>query len=64
MELDLEKKYAQTAAKALSMNHYYYIPNYKEYLIGFIEALSKAEEPLHHLQSVSLFLLLKNSIKV
>ena len=61
-EFNFEKQYALSAAKALGTNHHYYEPSTQEYLIGFLEAISQAEEPLHHLQSVLLHLLFKKGV--
>jgi asparagine synthase (glutamine-hydrolysing) len=60
--VNLEKRYALSAAKALQMNHCYYEPTTEKFLTGILEAISYAEEPLHHLQSVLLHLLWKNKI--
>jgi asparagine synthase (glutamine-hydrolysing) len=60
--LNDEKRYAISAAKALKMNHHYYEPSSQEFLSGIIEGIFHAEEPLHHLQSVLLYLLWKNGI--
>jgi asparagine synthase (glutamine-hydrolysing) len=57
-----EKRYALSAGLALKMNHHYYEPSSAEYLTGVLEAISYAEEPLHHLQSTLLHLLWKNEI--
>lgn len=62
-ELNIEKQYALSAAKEFGMNHHYYESNNNDYLLGFLEAISLAEEPLHHLQSVCLHLLFKNGIQ-
>jgi asparagine synthetase B (glutamine-hydrolysing) len=59
---DREKKYALSAAKALNSNHYFYQADNNEYLHGFLESISTAEEPLHHLQSVMLYLLFKKGL--
>ena len=61
-ELNFEKRYALSAAEAFGMNHHYYEPTTQEYLTGFLEAISFAEEPLHHLQSVLFHLLFKKGI--
>lgn len=61
-ELNTEKKYALSAAKAFGMDHHYYESTNEDYLLGFLEAISVAEEPLHHLQSVCLHLLLKKGV--
>jgi asparagine synthetase B (glutamine-hydrolysing) len=61
-ELNIEKRYAISAAQALEMNHRYYEPSSKEFLVGILEAISYAEEPLHHLQAVLFHLLMKYEI--
>jgi len=62
LDLNTEKKYALSAAPALTMNHHYYEPSSEEFLSGVLESMSRAEEPLHHLQTVLLHLLWKNEI--
>lgn len=59
-ENNMEKEYAVTAAKSFGVNHEYYEPSVNEFLFGILQAISVAEQPLHHLQSVLLQLLLKN----
>jgi asparagine synthetase B (glutamine-hydrolysing) len=54
---NLEKEYAFSASEALKSKHTYYEFSTKEYLSGFIEGIAAAEEPMHHLQSVLLYLL-------
>lgn len=54
---NLEKEYALSAAKFLRSKHTYYEFSTKEYLCGLIKGIAAAEEPLHHLQSVMLYLL-------
>jgi asparagine synthetase B (glutamine-hydrolysing) len=61
-KLNFEKSYALSGAEAFGLNHHYYEPTTKEYIIGFLEAIASAEEPLNHLQSVLLYLLFKNGI--
>jgi len=61
-DLNTEKSYALSAAKALETKHKYYESTTHEYLTGVLEAISIAEEPLHHLQSVLLHLLFKKGI--
>jgi len=61
-ELNMEKKYALSAGKALEMNHRYYEPTVAEYLQGFLESISLSEQPLHHLQMICLHLLYKKGI--
>jgi len=62
VELNIEKKYALSAGKALGMNHQYYESSTSEYLRGFLEAISLSEQPLHHLQMICLHLLYKNGV--
>jgi asparagine synthetase B (glutamine-hydrolysing) len=57
---DMEESYAQTFADQIGIRHTIYRPSAEEYLAGVIESIAAAEEPLHHLQSVLLFLLSKN----
>lgn len=54
-ESNLEWQYAATAAEAFNSTHTYCDVSANEYLSAFIEAISVAEEPLHHLQSVLLY---------
>ena len=48
--------------KPLGAEHSYIEFTVEDYLRGFIEAIHVAEEPLHHLQSVLLYLLFKKGI--
>lgn len=57
---NLEKRYAFSAADAFGVRHQYYEPSIKDYLLGILQAISVAEEPLHHLQSVLMYLLFRN----
>jgi len=59
---NIEKENALSASQTLGMKHYHYSPTNQDYITGFLEAISKAEEPLHHLQSVLLHLLIKKGI--
>jgi asparagine synthetase B (glutamine-hydrolysing) len=59
---NVEKEYALSAAEALQAKHEYYEPTNSEYLRGFVEAVSAAEEPIHHLQSVVIYLLFKKGL--
>lgn len=61
-ENDLEKEYAFSAARAMGVNHDYYRASTEEYLHGILQAVSIAEEPLHHLQSVLLHLLFEKHL--
>jgi len=62
LKKNTERKYAQTAAEAFKIKHNYFMSSTKEYLYGLIESISRAEEPLHHLQSVMIYLLFKNGL--
>jgi asparagine synthase (glutamine-hydrolysing) len=57
-----EKEYALSAANAFGAKHQYYEVTTKEYLEGFLKAISIAEEPLNHLQSPLLYLLFKGGL--
>jgi asparagine synthase (glutamine-hydrolysing) len=59
---NIEKDYALSAARAFGVRHEYYGARSQDYLHGFLEAISIAEEPLHHLQSVMLYLLFRNGL--
>ena len=60
--LNREKRYALSAAKSLEMNNQYHEPKLEDYLTSFIESISIAETPLHHLQTVLLHSLFKDKI--
>jgi asparagine synthase (glutamine-hydrolysing) len=57
---DQEEEYARTSASALDLPHSIYVGDETGYLAGLAESVVAAEEPLHHLQSVMLYLLFKN----
>jgi asparagine synthetase B (glutamine-hydrolysing) len=59
---DVEKKYALSAAEFFNSEHCLFQTDTNKYLYGFLESISTAEEPLHHLQSVLLYLLFKHGI--
>lgn len=59
---NLEKTYAYSAAESFATKHFYHEATVEDYLSGFLEAVSAAEEPLHHLQSVLLYLLFKKGV--
>lgn len=59
---NIEREYAESASEAFHVNHTYYTSSTKDYLFGLIESISKAEEPIHHLQSVMFYLLFKNGL--
>lgn len=57
-----EREYALSAAEAFGTDHTYYEVKPEDYLYGFLEAISIAEEPLHHLQTVMMYLLFKDGL--
>ncbi|MEW6535979.1 MAG: asparagine synthase C-terminal domain-containing protein [Candidatus Auribacterota bacterium] len=59
---NMEKEYALTAKDALSINHEYFEATTNDYLYGLIDTIAAAEQPVHHLQSVMLYLLFKKGI--
>jgi asparagine synthetase B (glutamine-hydrolysing) len=61
-KLNLEKQYACSAAESFGVRHCYYEATIRDYLYEFLGAISAAEEPLHHLQSVLLYLLFKRGM--
>ena len=58
-DTDIEDEYAQTAAKHLKLNHEVISGTKEEYLCSLVDAIYATEEPLHHLQSVMLYILFK-----
>jgi asparagine synthetase B (glutamine-hydrolysing) len=61
-ENNREKEYALSAAEIFGTAHQYYRVTTEEYLQGVVEAISIAEEPLHHLQSVMFHLLFQGGL--
>jgi asparagine synthetase B (glutamine-hydrolysing) len=61
-EINLEKMYAYSAAESFGAKHLYYGITVEDYLYGFLEAIIAAEEPVHHLQTVLLYLLFKKGL--
>jgi len=59
---DGETQYAESAAKALKSDHHVYKAENNDYLYGFLESIAIAEEPLHHLASVMMHLLLRHGL--
>jgi asparagine synthetase B (glutamine-hydrolysing) len=59
---DLEKRYALTAAEALGARHHFYVPTVKQFLQGFLQAVSAAEHPVVLLQSILLLLLFRDGM--
>lgn len=58
----VERQYAETAATALGARHHYYRSGAEDYLRGVLSAIAAAEEPVHHLQSVLLYLLFERGL--
>jgi asparagine synthetase B (glutamine-hydrolysing) len=56
---DVEKQYALTAADALGAEHHFFVPTTQQFVRGLIDAVSIAEEPVVHTQSVLMLLLLR-----
>ena len=54
---DFEKEYSISAANYFKTNHHYFEITIKDYVTGLLESIKNAEVPIHHLQSVPLFLL-------
>ncbi|MFH1009617.1 MAG: asparagine synthetase B family protein [bacterium] len=61
-ELNMERRYALSAGKALGTNHLHYETTTPDYLVGFLKAVALAEEPVHHLQSPCMHLLFHGGI--
>jgi asparagine synthetase B (glutamine-hydrolysing) len=55
--LDMESRYAKSAAAALEFQHEHYIGTCRDYRRALIVATSLAEEPVHHLQSPCMHML-------
>jgi len=60
---NVEKDYAFSAARDFSVRHEYYESSVENYLHGILQSIATAEEPVHHLQSVLLYLLFKNHLQ-
>lgn len=54
---DAEEGYALSVARHLGLRHDVHTGSEERYLAGLVRGIQAAEEPLHHLQSVLLFLL-------
>ena len=54
---DKEDDYALSAAKEVKIDHTAYPATAETYLSGLVHAIRAAEEPVHHLQSVLLYLI-------
>jgi hypothetical protein len=59
---NFERDYALSAADYFGTNHKYHEITVLEYLRGLLETISVAEQPLPHMQSVLLYLLLKDGL--
>lgn len=57
-----EKEYAESSADYFEIGHKYHEISLDQYLPGLIEAISAAEQPLPHMQSVLIYLLLKDGL--
>jgi asparagine synthetase B (glutamine-hydrolysing) len=59
-DTDAEESYALSFARHLNITHHVYRGSEEQYLTGLVDAIHSAEEPVHHLQSVMLYLLFRN----
>ena len=55
---NIEKEYSLSAANLFKTKHLFLDMTSEDYLHGFLEAISKAEVPVHHLQSVPIYLII------
>jgi asparagine synthetase B (glutamine-hydrolysing) len=62
VELNTEKAYALSAARALGSEHTYLDTTAEEYQSAFIQSIWAAEEPLHHVQSPMMYLLCEKGL--
>jgi asparagine synthase (glutamine-hydrolysing) len=53
-QLEMERPYAESAAKAMGFHHKHYVPTVAEYRASILESIAFAEEPVHHLQTACL----------
>jgi asparagine synthetase B (glutamine-hydrolysing) len=56
-DTNIEKEYSSSAATLFNTQHFFLDISSNEYLQGIIEAIAQAEVPIHHLQSVPIYLL-------
>ena len=61
-EQNKEERYARSAAAAFGSSHHHYVPSLDDYRYGLISAIAATGQPVHHLQSVLLYLLFHNGI--
>ena len=61
-QLEMERPYAESAAKSMGFNHQHYVPTIAEYRASVLESIAQAEEPVHHLQTACLGMMFKNGI--
>jgi asparagine synthetase B (glutamine-hydrolysing) len=59
---DVERQYAESAAAALGAGHHYFQSSAGDYVRGVLSAIAATEEPVHHLQSVLLYLLFERGL--
>jgi asparagine synthase (glutamine-hydrolysing) len=57
---DGETQYALSMARHLHVDHEVYNTTPERYLVGWVESIDAAEEPVHHIQSVLLHLLFRD----
>ncbi len=56
---NLEKEYSQSAANLFNADFRFFDFKEEDYLLSLIEGISKAEIPVHHIQTIMIFLLTK-----
>lgn len=61
-DLDVERSNAVAAAAVMKFDHEHYETSTARYMAGLVEAIAALESPVHHLQSVCLYLLQKDGI--
>jgi hypothetical protein len=61
-DINLEKKYSLAAAEEFNIEHEYYEPDLETFLKGIMDSIAVAERPLSNMQSVLLFLLMRDCI--
>lgn len=61
--VEVERRYALTAAEAMKFQHEDYRATTTDYMTGLVETIALTETPVHHLQSVCLHLLQKSGLR-
>ena len=59
---DVEQRYARSAAEGLGARHQVFVPTTEQFLRGFVEAAAVMDEPVVHLQSVLMLLMLRDGM--